>query len=125
MRIIVVTALALVAAGCGGSDSGTPTPPPTSTNKTVDVVTDQENFVQPFVTLVAGDTVRWTFQKSSTDGRGHNVRFNPPIAGAPANIGSSGSPITSGKQTRVFQTKGDFHYVCDVHGGMTGEVIVE
>jgi plastocyanin len=123
MRVIILVALVVVAAGCGGSDS--PTPPPTATNKTVDVVTIQESFVQPLVTLAVGDTVRWTFQKSSSDGLGHDVHFNPRIAGTPADIGSPGKPITSGTQTRVFDSKGDFHYVCDLHGGMTGEVVVE
>ena len=125
MRVIVVAVLALAAAGCGGSDNGTPTLPPTVTNKTVDVITIQENFVQPLVTIVPGDTVRWSFQKSSSDGLGHNVRFNPRITGAPADIGTQGKPLTSGTETRVFGTKGDFRYVCDLHGGMTGEVVVQ
>lgn len=125
MRVTVVAVFALAAAGCGGADNGTPITPPTATNKLVDVVTVQENFVQPFVTIAPGDTIRWTFQKSSSDGLGHNVRFNPRIAGSPADIGTQGSPVTSGSQMRVFTTKGDFHYVCDLHGGMTGEVVVQ
>jgi plastocyanin len=124
MRVIVVATLALAAAACGGSDSS-PTPPPPATNKAVDVVTIQESFVQPLVAIVPGDTVRWTFQKSSSDGLGHNIRFNPRITGSPSDIGSQGSPLTSGTQTRVFTTKGNFRYVCDLHGGMTGEIDVQ
>ena len=118
MRVIVVATIALAAAAC---DS--PTPP--ATNKTVDVVTIQEEFQDAFVSIVVGDTVRWTFQKSTSDGLGHDVHFKPRISDSPADIGSPGSPITSGKQTRVFSTKGDFHYVCDLHGGMTGEIEVK
>jgi plastocyanin len=124
MRVIVVASLTLVAAACGGSDNGTPTTP-VVTNTTVDVVTIQEQFVQPSVSIAPGDTVRWTFQKSSTDGLGHNIRFNPRITGSPADIGSQGNPLTSGTQSRVFSTKGDFHYVCDLHGAMVGEVVVQ
>ena len=127
MRVFVVVSLALAAAlaACGGSDSGGATEPPGSAHDTTyDVVTVNENFVQPYITISAGDTVRWTFQKSSSDGLGHNVRFDPRITGTPADIGSVGSPLTSGTQTRVFATPGDFHYVCDLHGGMTGEIVV-
>jgi plastocyanin len=124
MRVIVVASLALIAAACGGSDNGTPTTP-SVTNKTVDVITDQENFLQPSVTIVPGDTVRWTFSKSSTDGLGHDVHFNPRITGSPADIGSPGSPLTKGTETRVFGTKGEFRYVCDLHGSMVGEVVVQ
>jgi len=123
MREIVVVAILLGAAACGGSDGSSTGPK--STNVTVDVVTVQESFVQPLVTIAPGDTVRWTFQKSSTDGLGHNVRFSPRITGSPADIGSQGAPVTSGQQSRVFATKGDFHYVCDLHGAMTGEVVVQ
>lgn len=123
-RVIVVS-LALVATACGGSDSTGTSGPPAITNKTVDVVTIQESFVQPSITIAPGDTVRWNFQKSTTDGLGHNVRFFPRITGSPADIGSQGAPLTSGTQTRVFTTTGDFKYVCDLHGAMTGEVIVQ
>jgi len=122
MRVIVLTALVLVAAGCGGSDS--PSSPPRATNKTWEVLTIEQNFAPPFSTIAVGDTVAWSFNKAS-DGLGHDVHFNPRITGSPTDIGTPGKPITSGTQTRVFATKGDFHYVCDLHGGMTGEVIVE
>ncbi|HEY4130086.1 MAG TPA: plastocyanin/azurin family copper-binding protein [Gemmatimonadaceae bacterium] len=122
MRVIVLS-IAIVAAACGGSDSG-PTIPK-HTNQTVDVFTIQESFVQPSVTISTGDTIRWNFQKSSTDNLGHNVRFFPRITGSPADIGTQGNPLTSGTQSRVFSTKGDFNYVCDLHGGMTGDVVVQ
>ena len=64
--------------------------------------------------------MRWNFAPGS-DGMGHNVRFTPTVAGAP----SRHQRLTTGTATRVFTTKGDFHYVCDVHPGMIGEVVVQ
>ena len=111
-----MVAAALVTA-CGGGDSS-PTPP---TNKTIDVSASfGDAFLPTFTTVSAGDTVRWAFGGGS-DGNGHNVRFTPVIPGTPADI----NVMKSGTATRVFTTKGDFKYVCDVHPGMQGEVIVQ
>jgi plastocyanin len=114
-----IVALALVA--CGGSDQS-PTSP--TKNKTVDVFTIEQTFSSNLVTIAPGDTVRWNFARA-LDGLGHNVRFNPRIAGAPADIGTAANPLVSGSVSRVFTTRGDFNYVCDLHGSMTGEVVVQ
>jgi plastocyanin len=126
MRVIVVVSLAAAAAvitACGGSDAGPTTPK--VTNRTWDVVTIEESFQDPSQVVGVGDTVQWHFNKATSDGLGHNVRFFPRITGSPADIGTQGAPLTTGVQTRVFTIKGDFKYVCDLHGGMVGEVIAQ
>jgi plastocyanin len=119
MRVRLL-ALAAVVAACG-SDNG-PTKP--STNRTVQVYTIETSFsgdAGNLVTINAGDTVRWHFSVAS-DGLGHNVIFNPRPAGTPTDIAAE---TRSGSDFRVFSTPGTFHYVCTLHGSMTGDVVVQ
>lgn len=119
MRVPIVFAAALAAAACGGSDgSTTPVPLPT-TNKTVDVFTLSSAFSPTSVSLNVGDTVRFNIVVAS-NGEGHDVTFDAKT-GAPANI-----PVTkTGTISRVFTTRGTFHYNCFVHPGMSGDVVVQ
>jgi plastocyanin len=112
-RLAPLTAVILLA-GCGDSTS-----PKTQQNKTIDVFTIGDSFSPTFATIEAGDTVRWNFSGGS-DGMGHNVRFTPRPPGTPADI----NVLKTGTATRVFTTTGDFAYVCDVHPGMSGDVLV-
>jgi plastocyanin len=114
MRVRLLIAAAFVAA-CGDSS---PTAS-TSNNKTVDIFTIGDIFSPTFATLAVGDTARWNFAGGS-DGLGHNVRFTR-VTGAPADI----NVLKTGTATRVFTTKGTFHYDCDVHPGMTAEITVQ
>lgn len=116
IALACIAALGALAA-CGGDRSATT---PTSKPTTHDVNTIGNAFIDGQLQIAAGDTVRWNFAGGS-DGLGHNVRFTPAVAGMPADI----AVLKTGSATRVFGTKGDFHYVCDVHPGMTGEVIVQ
>src|SRR5215510_3175371 len=100
MRVRLLIA-AVVVAACGDSSPTTPT----SNNKTVDIFTIGDIFSPTFATLAVGDTARWNFAGGS-DGLGHNVRFNPRVAGAPADI----NVLKTGTATRVFTTKGTFNY---------------
>ena len=118
MRFRIVLSLALtVLAACGSDKSVTP---PGSNNKTVDIFTIGDTFSPTFPTLSVGDTARWNFAGGS-DGQGHNVRFSPPVSGAPADI----NVLKSGTASRVFTTKGTFNYVCDVHPGMNAQILVQ
>lgn len=121
MHVRLLLATAVVAAACGGSDSSVPTQP---TNKTVDVVTNNVVFTDDSISINTGDTVRWSFS-TATDGLGHNVRFTPRPAGTPSDIGTQANPLTSGTVSRIFTTAGTFRYVCDLHGSMTGVVVVK
>jgi len=103
-----------------GSDSSSPTPP-VALNRTYDISTFGENFLPASQEIAAGDTVRWTFSVAA-DNLGHNVLFKPRVAGAPSDIPAE---VRSGTRSLKFTTKGDFNYVCDLHGAMTGIVIVK
>lgn len=125
MRVHFLLATVTFATACGGADSSITVPPHTVTNKTVDVFTVNTVFVDALDTISRGDTVRWNFAVAADDGKGHNVRFNPPVSGSPADIGTVANPLKTGTVSRVFATSGDFHYVCDLHGGMLGEIVVK
>src|SRR5689334_13977563 len=114
MRVPAIVLLVLAAA-CGGSDA--PTNP--SGNKTVDVFTLASAFSPNFVQINAGDTIRFNIT-TAPNGEGHDVTFDAK-AGAPANI----KVTLTGVISRVFATRGTFHYNCFVHPGMSGDVVVQ
>ena len=74
-------------------------------------VAAKDDFFSPkTVTISKGSKVTWKFVGDNP----HNVKFN-----------SFGSSIkTSGTYTRTFRNKGTFRYVCTIHTGMTGKVVV-
>lgn len=74
--------------------------------------TFSNTFVPGLVEIARGGTVTWTFQTS------HNVLFSG--ASAPGDIDITGS----GSVSRMFNTAGTFNYVCSLHGGMNGVVVV-
>jgi plastocyanin len=76
-------------------------------------------FSPNFVQIASGDTVRFNIVPAS-NGEGHDVTFDA-TPGAPANI----KVTLNGIITRVFSTKGTFHYNCFVHPGMSGDVVVQ
>ena len=67
------------------------------------------------VVINQGGSVTWAFGPVS-----HTVTFTASSAGTPASILESYSANAS----RTFTTKGNFPYVCSIHAGMSGEVIV-
>jgi len=119
MRVFMSAVLfvAALTAGCG-SDGGTTTPP-ISGNKTFDVFTLSSAFSPNFVQIAQGDTVRFNIVPAA-NGEGHDVTFDAKT-GAPANI----KVTLNGVVTRVFSTKGSFHYNCFVHPGMSGDIVVQ
>lgn len=87
--------------------------------QTVDVTLDPSRFRPSDVTIVRGDTVRWTnaqpiFHTISPDNR------NQPGAWRTENM-----PARTGATfSHTFDADGTFHYRCTVHFGMTGIVRV-
>ena len=79
------------------------------------VVTTSGDFFTPNkVAIAQGGQVTWTF-----GGTEHTVVFSS--AGAPGGITSGGY---SSSQSRTFAQTGNFSYVCTIHAGMSGQVIV-
>jgi len=79
------------------------------------VVASSSDYVFTPATVVVhqGGTVTWTFGLLE-----HTVTFN--AAGAPTNINNGYSASVS----RTFTAPGDYSYVCTIHSGMSGKVVV-
>lgn len=73
-------------------------------------------FTPQLVDLVQGGTVTWTFA-----GVSHNVVFVFQTEGAPAD---HDEPWAGGSRSRTFPARGTFRYVCTLHTGMFGDVVV-
>ena len=71
-------------------------------------------FTPDLVDIQANGTVTWVF--GPTD---HNVNFDV-VTGRPANIPTT----TNASVARTFATPGTFTYLCNIHAGMTGTVVV-
>ena len=71
-------------------------------------------FTPAKVAISQGGQVTWTF-----GGVEHTVVFSN--AGAPGGITSGGY---SSSHSRTFGSSGNFNYVCTIHAGMSGQVIV-
>jgi plastocyanin len=123
-RVALATTLVFLAACGGSSDAGggvtnpgggggggiTPTPP-ASTNA---VTVSDDKFSPNAITVSPGTTVTWTW---ASDAALHNVTFNDGTASTTQGAGTTFS--------RTFGTAGTFNYVCTLHAGMTGSVVVK
>lgn len=71
-------------------------------------------FTPKDVAIAKGGTVTWTFSAVT-----HNVDFQG-ASGAPGGIGNTSNTSIA----RTFNNSGSFGYVCTLHSGMTGTVLV-
>ena len=67
------------------------------------------------VAISQGGSVTWTFGSVE-----HTVAFTS-AAGAPSGISSGGY---SSSQSRTFTQPGNYSYICTIHAGMNGQIIV-
>jgi plastocyanin len=114
MRALLGLAVAAVVA----CDDGTS--PVTPTGEVVEVFTPGEVFTPFTAEIGVGGVVRWHISRAP-DGDGHNAIFNPATPGAPEDINVVADTVID----RLFTRRGTFHYVCTVHPGMAGEVVVQ
>ena len=79
------------------------------------VVVEDIDFKPRSVTVRKGTTVRWSFRDGPTE---HNVisRGRPRFAGSPEK--------TTGTYSVRFRRSGTYRYVCTLHPGMAGRVVV-
>jgi plastocyanin len=109
-----------LAAACGGSDSsggtGPNTDPGTSAPPTVTnaVGVSDDEFSPPNIQVSPGTTVTWTWTQGAST---HNVTF--------ADGTVSGDKSAGATFQRTFNTAGKFTYVCTIHSGMQGSVLVQ
>lgn len=122
-RVILVSALALLAAACGSSDSTTaptPTPAPVTSGSGTPITIPtgastlgNRAFSPDAADVAVGTTVTWTntdsiAHTSTSDGAGWD----------------SGSIAPRAQFSRTFQNAGTFPYHCAIHPGMVGTITV-
>ena len=83
--------------------------PSLAANKTVKV--DDDFFSAKTVTINKGNTVTWKWVGSNP----HNVQFK----------GFKSKTLTKGTYKHTFKKRGTFKYVCIIHSGMNGKVVVK
>jgi plastocyanin len=126
--LLACMALGLVVAGCGDDDDdgggggggGEATEQPSGDGGGgggggADVTMEGIAFNPAEVTIAAGDTVTWT----NEDSAGHDV------TGDAFNSGDPGGIANGDTFEHTFDEAGTFDYVCTVHPGMEGTVVVE
>jgi amicyanin len=130
--LLACTALALVAAGCGGDDDDDGGDGGAATTEQpaggggddgggagggggAEVSMEGIAFQPAEVTVSAGDTVTWT----NNDSVGHDVTADSFSSGEP------GAMASGDTFEHTFEEAGTFDYVCTVHPGMEGTVVVE
>ncbi|MBC8087979.1 MAG: Ig-like domain-containing protein [Phycisphaerae bacterium] len=89
--------------------------PDPEARQTVDVSMPGLTFSPADVVVKVNGTVRFIFPSLA-----HNVIWMPRIAGSPTDIGI----LDNQTVTRTFPTVGVFPYVCTLHNGMVGTVVV-
>jgi plastocyanin len=131
--LLACTALALVAAGCGDDDDDDGGGGGAATTEQpaggggddegggggggggTEVSMEEFTFQPSEVTVSVGDTVTWT----NNDSVGHDVTADSFSSGDPGGM-ASGDTFE-----QTFEEAGTFDYVCTVHPGMEGTVVVE
>jgi plastocyanin len=71
------------------------------------------SFSPNLVHLARGGTVVWLWADTTSF---HDVTFNDPLL--------SSATKNSGSHSITFQSSGTFNYVCTVHAGMKGSIVV-
>jgi plastocyanin len=104
-RFACLVAVAVLVIGCARS-----APPDASAVPTNQVTIVDNQFEAPVIEVAPGTAVTWTWHGSNP----HNV----------VGDGWSSDPQTSGTFSHTFETAGTFDYVCQVHDGMAGRVVV-
>jgi plastocyanin len=131
MRRLTITfaaVAALAAAGCGGGGSSGSSAPassapaastPGASGGVVKVDMKNIQFDPKTVTVKKGTTVEWVNQDSVSHDVVKQSGPGPKFSSGTGNIGSGGTY----KQT--FNAAGTIKYVCTVHPGMAGTIVVK
>lgn len=128
-KIIPVAIVCLAVAGCGSSDkkkssdtAGSGTPPPAAKggsdgNGGAKVSMKDIKFMPETVTVKADELIQWT----NDDPVEHTVTYES----GPAKKFDSG-PVASGDTyEQTFTKKGTINYICTIHPGQKGKIVVE
>jgi plastocyanin len=130
LAVLLLAALPMLAAACseavnlpeGTGQSGTPS---ADVSTVAQVVTlEYASFEPSIVTIRAGQSVKWVWSDAPIP---HDVYFRTfkPVGGGPAELYPAHSVVQiNGTWTQTFTKPGTYKYICTVHAGMYGEVIV-
>lgn len=110
LQTLGVAASILGLASCGSSSSTDPV----ATGNVVNASTS-DVFAPNEIDIQLGQSVTWSFGSL-----GHTVVFALGANGAPQNIAET----EHANVTRTFNTAGTFTYICSIHNGMSGTVVV-
>jgi plastocyanin len=124
-RLVLLTLLCVAAAGCGGEEPPPPPPAPppgaappgASAKESVTVRMKDIQYVPREVKVARGGTVTW----DNTDTPPHTVTKEA----GPGKEFDSGTLQPGQKFEQRFSTTGRIEYVCEIHPGQTGTVVVE
>ncbi len=124
---VSLTAVVLGLAGCGGGESPPPEPPPSPAQvsptpgmppgKSVTVKMKDIQFLPKEVRVAAGGTVTW----DNTDEPPHTVTKES----GPGDEFDSGTLQPGQKFKQKFKEPGRIEYLCEIHPGQRGTVVVE
>lgn len=119
MRSVLALAGIAFLAGCSGDGGGPSTPPPPPpTSATVTTATSPPpRFVPQRTRLAVGGTVTW--RNTSPPGVVHNVAW------AAAAFPASQDLEVGDTHQIAFPQAGTFDYMCLIHSGMVGRIVVE
>jgi plastocyanin len=109
--LLVLTLVVGTAASCGGDDDGGGSSSGSAAAEPGVVIVEDNVFEPEDITVAVGDTVTWRFEGSAA----HNV----------TGPGIESELMSKGEFEHTFEEAGEVDYVCTVHPGMTGTVIVE
>ena len=105
IALVAVAALSLLGAACGGGDDDTAAPTEPGRVSVVD-----NKFVPSEIEVAPGDTVTWVFEGATV----HNV----------VGQGFKSENKKDGTFEHTFNSAGEYEYVCTLHPGMKGKVVV-
>jgi len=123
-----VVAASLALAGCGGGEMPPPSPPPaplpgptstgqTSTDEIVQIKMQNLEYMPAEVRVPMGGTVQW----ENTDTPPHTVTKKS----GPGERFDSGTMQPGDKFEQRFTKRGRVDYICEIHPGQAGAVVVE
>ena len=121
LAALVLSAALLGACGGGGSDDAaqdttttTADDSPTSAGAPVEIVAKSMKFTPESARAAVGQKVVWRFDDGAVP---HNVDGEDPAL--------KSKNLTSGTYEHTFTEAGTYKYVCNLHTGMDGEVVVK
>jgi plastocyanin len=120
LRAGLALAALVLSAACIPAAGGEPTPGPTVGTALIVTAPGERAFAPPSLTAETGTTVRLIYRNSSHES--HNLTFLSPLSVATSTILEPGR-----EESLEFRAPaaGQYRFVCTIHPGMEGALVVE